>query len=174
MQRKSELIDEAKVKEMFDMLDADGGGSIDTGELTQAFIALGISDTKEEIELLVREIDTDGSGEIEYEEFCAMIRKLQDQRDSTSEILKAFNCFSDGKERITLTDLRRACAEVGDPRADQFLQEMFIVADVDKDGVVTFQDFKAMMERAIEHEHQGLTSPSLILDAANAREGVKL
>ena len=59
-----EQLNESKIKEMFDLFDADGGGSIDVGELTHALVNLGISDTKDEIDRLVAQIDADGSGEI--------------------------------------------------------------------------------------------------------------
>lgn len=162
------------VKELFNMFDADGGGTIDTDELTQAFVALGISDTKEEIERLVREIDTDGSGEIEFEEFQEMIDQLLGQRDSVEEMMKAFTYFADGKERITLNDIRKVCIDIGDMRAEQFLQEMFIIGDTDKDGVISFQDFKALMEAAIASERAGITDPKEILAEANEADGVKL
>jgi Ca2+-binding EF-hand superfamily protein len=169
-----DFVDEAKIKDMFDMFDADGGGTIDVEELTQAFINLGISDTKEEIDELVKEIDTDGSGEIEYDEFRAVIARLQDQRDSIGEMQKAFFYFSGGKERITLTDLRKVMNEVGDHRTDLFLQEMFIIGDTDRDGIITFQDFKKLMETAIANERQGITTAKTVLDTANERDGVKL
>ena len=168
------MLDDVRIKEMFDMLDADGGGTIDTDELTQAFVSLGISDTKEEIDRLVMEIDTDGSGEIELDEFREVIYKLQAQRDSSAEMFKAFNYFSEGKERITYNDIKKVSIDVGDPRPDAFLKEMFVIADVDKDGFITFQDFRQMMERAIQDEKMGLTSPNVVLDAANERDGTKL
>ncbi len=173
-QADAALLDDTKIKEMFDMLDADGGGTIDTDELTQAFVSLGISDTREEIDRLVQEIDTDGSGEIEFSEFREVIYKLQSQRDSAGEIYKAFNYFSEGKERITFNDIKKVSIDVGDPRPDAFLKEMFVIADTDKDGFITFQDFRTMMERAIADEKLGLTSPNVVLDAANERDGMRL
>eukprot|EP00744_Colponema_vietnamica_P016550 GILI01023228.1.p1 GENE.GILI01023228.1~~GILI01023228.1.p1 ORF type:complete len:170 (-),score=52.85 GILI01023228.1:110-619(-) len=159
------------VKELFDMFDADGGGTIDTSELTGAFITLGIAE--EEVEALVREIDT-GSGEIDFEEFSKMFNSLLSQRDSLAEMHKAFMYFSDGKERITLNDLRQVSIDTNDVQKEQFLHEMFLIGDVDKDGVISFMDFKMMMERAIATEKEGITGPKVVLDAANERDGVKL
>lgn len=162
------------VKELFDMFDADGGGTIDTEELTNAFVSLGISDTKEEVAALVREIDTDGSGEIEFDEFSQVIDTLLSQRDSIGEMQKAFMYIADGKERITLNDLRQVSIDLNDVRKEQFLHEMFLIGDVDKDGVISFQDFRMLMERAIATEKEGITGPKMVLDAANERDGVKL
>lgn len=169
-----EQIDDEKIRELFNMFDSDGGGTIDVAELTHAFINLGISDTKEEIDDLVRKIDTDGSGEIELEEFRDVMLSLAAQKDSAAEMHKAFLFFSGGKERITVADLRKVMVEVGDQKTDQFLHEMFLIGDVDKDGSLTFQDFKCMMEAAIASEREGLTGPKVVFDAANERDGVVL
>lgn len=167
-------ITENKIRDMFDMFDADGGGTIDCDELTAAFVSLGISDTKEEIDQLVEQIDTDGSGVIEYEEFREVIVQLLSQRDSVSEIHKAFTYFAEGKERITLNDLRKISIDIPDIRTEQFLEEMFAVGDVDCDSVITFQDFRTIMENAIAHERSGLTDPKKVLDEANESDGLKL
>lgn len=174
MAGQDELLNEAKIKEMFDLFDADGGGSIDVDELTQAFVTLGISDTKEEIDKLVQQIDADGSGEIEFEEFLEVMQRLQDQRDSAAEMLKAFTYFSGGKERVTLADLRRISIDSGDEQTEQMLQEMLTVADRDGDGVVTFQDFRNMIDQCIAHERAGLSNPQKIFAEANVRDGVQL
>ena len=174
IKRDESLLDDTKIKEMFDMFDSDGGGTIDTEELSSAFMSLGISDTKEEIDQLVVQIDTDGSGEIEFDEFKEVIYKLQAQRDSVSEMYKAFHYFSGGKERITISDIKKISVDVGDPRPDVFLKEMFLIADRDKDGIVTFQDFRQMMEQAIADEYAGLSSPKMVLDTANERDGISL
>jgi calcium-binding protein CML len=174
MSGKDDMLDERKIKEMFDLFDADGGGSIDVAELTQALVTLGISDTKEEIDRLVMQIDVDGSGAIEYEEFVEVMEKLQQQRDSEAEMHKAFLYFSNGHDRITLSDLRKVSLDIPDEQTEQVLREMLTVADRDGDGVVTFQDFRNMMVQCIQYEAEGLDNPRKIIDSANIRDGVRL
>jgi Ca2+-binding EF-hand superfamily protein len=169
-----DTIDDAKIKEMFDLFDADGGGSIDVDELTHAFVNLGISDTKEEIDRLVAQIDVDGSGEIEYDEFVEVMHQLFAQRDTAAEMSKAFHFLADGKERITLADLRKISIDIGDEQSEQYLNEMLLAADQDRDGAVTFADFRAMMEQAIQHERSGMDDPKKVIQQANQREGVRL
>ena len=173
----TEEIGEDKIREMFELFDADGGGTIDVPELTAALVNLGISDTSAEIDKLVEQIDADGSGEIDFDEFRDVMVQLLSQRDSSAEIYKAFDFFSQGKDRINLNDLRKVSLDVddGDSRPTEiYLQEMLIMADTDKDGVVTFQDFKAMMEAAIATERSELDNPKKILAAANAADGAQL
>ena len=51
------------------MLDHDGGGSIDASELYQALSTLDIDVSEEEIQRLLKDVDQDGNGEIDFEEF---------------------------------------------------------------------------------------------------------
>lgn len=167
-------VDEALIKEMFDLFDADGGGSIDVEELTHALINLGIADTKDEIDRLVAQIDVDGSGEIEYGEFLEVMTSLMSQRDSAAEMHRAFNYFTEGKERITIGDLRKISIQINDEQSEAFLAEMLTVGDRDADGAVTFADFKSMMETAIANERIGLTDPRTVIRQSNVEDGVRL
>ena len=51
-----------KLKQTFDQLDEDGGGSISVEELENPLIGLGLADTREEIQQMIDEVDEDGSG----------------------------------------------------------------------------------------------------------------
>ena len=51
-----------KLKECFNNLDEDGGGSIGIDELETPLIGLGFAESREEVEDMVRVVDEDGSG----------------------------------------------------------------------------------------------------------------
>jgi Ca2+-binding EF-hand superfamily protein len=74
-----------KLKECFNSLDDDKSGSIGIEELEGPLIGLGFADTREEIELMIKEVDADGSGMIEFDEFL-MIIKNSDADEKTSKI----------------------------------------------------------------------------------------
>mmetsp|Transcript_33909 Transcript_33909/g.56033 ORF Transcript_33909/g.56033 Transcript_33909/m.56033 type:complete len:277 (+) Transcript_33909:56-886(+) len=61
----------AALKECFDMLDADSGGSINLSELSLAMKALGFSQS--DIKEAMAMGDRNGDGELNFEEFCALI-----------------------------------------------------------------------------------------------------
>lgn len=63
-----------KLKECFDSLDEDGGGSIGIDELEDPLIGLGFAETKEEVKTIVDSVDEDKTGEIEFEEFLGIIK----------------------------------------------------------------------------------------------------
>ena len=54
----------------------DGGGTIEGNELHNLLEGLGIKVTEEEAEDLVNEVDADGSGVIEFEEFVFLMQRF--------------------------------------------------------------------------------------------------
>eukprot|EP00961_Rhodomonas_salina_P074929 1006072-Rhodomonas_salina.3 len=73
--------DELKaVRDAFDLFDTDGGGTIDEFELRIAMRALGLSTNEHEVRKMFEEVDVDGSGQLEYEEFVKMMMAKMSQR----------------------------------------------------------------------------------------------
>lgn len=58
-----------QVKDAFEMIDGDGSGAISSDEIKQILTTIGDQATEAEIDEIVREIDLDGDGEIDYQEF---------------------------------------------------------------------------------------------------------
>lgn len=99
-------------REAFDLFDTDGSGTIDAKELkvamrysavpfTHSFLyvacqfsqlccyvhrALGFEPKKEEIKKMIADIDKDGSGTIDFEEFLQMMTAKMGERDSKVNI----------------------------------------------------------------------------------------
>ena len=55
------------------MFDTDGSGTIDAKELKVAMRALGFEPKKEEIKKMIADIDKDGNGSIDFQEFLTMM-----------------------------------------------------------------------------------------------------
>jgi len=58
-----------QVREAFEMIDNDGSGAISSDEIKRILRTIGDTATDAEIDDIVREIDLDGDGEIDYQEF---------------------------------------------------------------------------------------------------------
>ena len=56
-------------KEAFEMFDADQSGTIDVGELGTVLTQLGQNISQAELEEMIKEVDEDESGEIDFDEF---------------------------------------------------------------------------------------------------------
>ena len=60
-------------REAFNLFDATGRGHVTSREFYRAWNAFGFTATEEEIESMLKIADTDGSGELEYDEFVLMV-----------------------------------------------------------------------------------------------------
>ena len=59
--------DEVDIKEAFRIFDKDGNGFISAAELRHVMISLDEKLTEEEVDEMIREADTDGDGQVNYE-----------------------------------------------------------------------------------------------------------
>ena len=57
-------------------VDEDKGGSISPQELGSLMETLGLKPNQEELDAMIREIDEDGNGEIEFDEFVQVVPYL--------------------------------------------------------------------------------------------------
>ncbi|TKR83209.1 hypothetical protein L596_016834 [Steinernema carpocapsae] len=81
-------------RQLFSMLDTDGSGAIGNDELKQAVQQLGLHIRDAEIDDLIREVDADGNGEIDFDEFCICMKKSQtlaSVKSTNEEVIR--QCF---------------------------------------------------------------------------------
>ena len=83
----------AEFREAFALFDKDGDGTISTKELGTVMNSLGQKPTSAELEAMIKEIDTDGNGEIDFDEFLAMMAKKLQESDLEEDIREAFRVF---------------------------------------------------------------------------------
>ncbi len=68
----------------------DGSGTIDVKELKVAMRALGFEPKKEEIKKMIADIDKEGAGTIDFNDFLNLMSQKMSEKDTKDEILKAF------------------------------------------------------------------------------------
>ena len=89
---------EVQMREIFNMFDQDKDGEIDMDELRRIYRQMGQDPSTDELIDVLVEVDGDGNGIIEYEEFRIMIeRMVEDQEDLVIEAFKVFDKDQDGK-----------------------------------------------------------------------------
>ena len=64
----------AKLRECFDALDDDLSGAIGIEELEGPLIGLGFYDNRDQVIEMIDSVDDDNSGQIEFREFCLLIK----------------------------------------------------------------------------------------------------
>lgn len=110
--------------------------------------ALGFEPSKEEVRKLISQVDKDGSGTVNFNEFLVIMTTKMGERDSREEIIKAFRLFDDDETgKISFRNLKRVAMELGESITDEELQEMIDEADRDGDGEVSQEEFIRIMER---------------------------
>jgi Ca2+-binding EF-hand superfamily protein len=87
-----------KLKECFDDLDEDGSGEIGLEEMKGPLLGLGFAKTIEDVRKMIAHVDLDGSGEIEFPEFLAIIKNTGcDPLSSAAKMTQFFKDLTSGK-----------------------------------------------------------------------------
>ena len=136
----------AEFQEAFKLFDKNGDGTITTEELGTIMKSLGQNPTKTELEDIIKDVDNDGNGTVDFPEFLTMmIRKMKDPK-LAEDIRQAFKVFDkDGNGFISRDELRQAMASLGQKLTDEEINEMINAADTDSDGLVNREEFIKMM-----------------------------
>jgi len=88
----AEITMRGEMKEIFGLIDTDGGGSIDKDEFYELMCMVGMGEllTREESDQMIDKVDGDGSGEVELDEFIAVMTKKAEHENTRAELLQAF------------------------------------------------------------------------------------
>ena len=79
----------AEFREIFNLVDKDGGGTISKEELGELMETLGIDATPEEIDLMIAEIDEDNNGVIDFDEFVAVMSRKVSATYTAEQVRRA-------------------------------------------------------------------------------------
>jgi calmodulin len=133
-------------KEVFSLFDKDGDGTISTTELGTVMRALGQNPTEQEIEQMIEEVDVDGNGEIDFDEFCNLMLKKMKESEPEEELVEVFKIFDkDNNGKIDWYDLKDVFKELGEKVTDEDLKEMIEEHDNDNDKALNFEEFVRML-----------------------------
>lgn len=141
-----------EIKEAFDLFDADKSGTIDTEELKQALQNLGIDAKNQTLQNMMSDLDKDKSGKIDFDEFIDMMTAKMSDRDTEEDLRKVFRLFlgdDEKSDKIALKHLKRVARELNENMSDEELNEMITRADLDRDGLVDFNEFFQIMTKKI-------------------------
>ncbi|XP_061172568.1 uncharacterized protein LOC133181934 isoform X2 [Saccostrea echinata] len=136
-----------EAKSVFDEFDRDKNGKIDALELGSALRMLGLNPTMKEVTDMISEVDNDGNGTIEFEEFHTFIKRSYKKPDDIKhDLKKAFRVLDiNGDGFISKEELREVLTKMGETLTDQEVDEMMEKADKNKDGKIDYDEYVDVM-----------------------------
>lgn len=141
----------------FSIFDADGSGAISIEELEMVMKSLGQNPSSIELRDLIKEVDVDNSGSIDFEEFKALM--IAREGDRQSRLKLAFSVFDkDNNGQITADEMRSVMSQF--ELTDSELEDIIKEVDEDGDGSIDFEEFCRLVPEEDEAEDD-VESPSL-------------
>ncbi|KAG5181620.1 hypothetical protein JKP88DRAFT_257924 [Tribonema minus] len=142
----------AEFREIFSLVDRDGGGTITKVELGDLMDTLGIEATAEEIELMVAEIDQDNNGEIDFQEFVAVMSRKVNASYTPEQVKGAFKVFEGSAPSgyIKMESLVRALTTYGTEKlTEEQARELVSQLEPDHNGMVNYVEYVNIMMSAL-------------------------
>jgi len=144
-------VDEIKcLKVCFNLFDTKKQDFLSGDDLGDIMRAMGFRPTDEELKDLLEEVDEDGSGEIEFGEFCQLCATFlvedPDMETMQKELRDSFRLYDkEGQGFITMETLRGLISELLGPLSDEDLDGIVAELDEDGSGTMDFDEFCEMM-----------------------------
>merc|ERR1712240_927253 len=125
-------------------VDCDRDGEITVEELGKVMRTHGFDPTEEDLRDMIRNVDTNANGAIDFNEFIDMMVKRGAYAED--DVAHAFKVFDrDGDGLISEDELRLTMNNLGEPLTEAEVRSMIAEADLDGDGKINFQEFARLM-----------------------------
>merc|ERR1719214_457768 len=136
------------LRETFQALDDNGDGLLTAQEMKEGLQKAGLKEIPPDMQQIMEDIDSDGSGVIDYTEFLAatLDKRVYMQEDVCWTAFRTFDIDGDGK--ITQDEIRAVLNDdnVSNVMGVQAIAEMMKELDKNGDGEIDFDEFMAMMK----------------------------
>ncbi|KAI7878231.1 calmodulin-like protein 3 [Lichtheimia hyalospora FSU 10163] len=137
-----------EIREIFNYFDTDQDGWIDAHKLGAAMKSMkNIQPTEAELQEMINEVDKDGNGKVDLNEFFAMFAALLKESSPTDEEWKqTFQAYDkDGDGFLTVDELRQFLEQLEGNLQPDDVESMVREADDDGDGKINYQEFAKMV-----------------------------
>ena len=105
--------------------------------------AHGFNPAEEELCEMIRNVDTNANGAIDFNEFIAMmVMRGPNNEDDVAHAFKVFD--RDGDGLITADELRLTMNNLGEPLTEAEVKAMIAEADLDGDGKTDYLEFNIL------------------------------
>ena len=139
------------LEHVLNYFDEDGDGKISPSELRNRLGFMGSSELLlEEAEVAVETLDSDGDGLLGVEDL-ARLMELGGEEERVKDLRVAFGMYvdldgSNSSQFITPKSLKRMLSKLGESKSVDDCKIMINHFDLNGDGVLSFEEFRVMME----------------------------
>ena len=114
-------------------------------------VSLGFEAKSTTIFQMIADLDADGSGQLEFNEWLHLMTNRVSEKDTRPNIDKIFSLFDSSKTGgITFDNLKEAATTLGENAGDAELREMFNRGDTNGDGVIDADEFYEVITRPLK------------------------
>jgi Ca2+-binding EF-hand superfamily protein len=136
-------VERDEIREVFELFDAEGKGTINTKELKQVMESLQL---EEKAVAPFRDgLVKQHRQEIDFETFQRLVLSKRNKANDWRYVFDLFD--TEGKGYITKDNLASVAENLGENMSSEELQEMMDRANSSKGEKVTFQEFQAIMTK---------------------------
>ncbi|CAI9785557.1 unnamed protein product [Fraxinus pennsylvanica] len=145
---------EEELRQVFKKFDVNGDGKISAPELGSIMGSLNHQTTNEELEIMIKEVDSDGDRFINQQEFIEVNTKDIDSEEVLETLKDAFSIFDiDNNGSISAEELQNVLKSLGEECTLSKCKKMISGVDADGNGngngngngSISFDEFKVMM-----------------------------
>jgi len=134
------------LRDVFMQLDNNGDGLLTAAEMKDGLSQAGLKDIPADLQAILEEVDSDGSGVIDYTEFLAatLDKKVYMERDVCWQAFRIFD--RDGNGKIDKSEMGAVLGDDGVKNTMKGdLEKMMSEIDKNGDGEIDFEEFMEMM-----------------------------
>lgn len=138
----------AEFREIFSLVDKDGGGTISKDELGELMDTLGIDTSPEDIDYMIAEIDQDGTGEIDFEEFVTVMSRKVNATYTSVQVKSAFKLFEAGGPvgYVKSETLKKALCTYGSEKlTEEQANDLVNQLEADPQGMINYEVYVDML-----------------------------
>ena len=99
---------EAEIRDLFNTIDEDGSGTLETNEIAALAIELGCPMSDDEVAAAMADMDTDGGGDVDWEEFLFWWQDQQNQPPGQSSAFKFADALNSTMSKVSQANDKRA------------------------------------------------------------------
>merc|ERR1719327_2613700 len=149
-------LDESSIKNLrsvFLQLEANGDGLLSVQEMRDGLAKAGLKEIPPDLQQIMEQVDSDGSGVIDYTEFLAatLDKKQYIQEDVCWSAFRIFDKNGDGKISMAELEAVLASGNVEEAMGASAVKELMKEVDTNGDGEIDFNEFMQMMRKQEGH-----------------------